>query len=59
MRVDDDLDEMSRDELIAEAKKLRAGIRTWRPTLRRQIARHIATTELHLSGAALRDDPAL
>jgi hypothetical protein len=38
--MDDDLETMSRDELIAEARKLRAGIRTHRDSTGHQLCWH-------------------
>lgn len=38
--MDDDLDSMSRDDLIAEAKRLRAGIRTHRDSAGHDLCWH-------------------
>jgi hypothetical protein len=38
--VDEDLERLSRDELIAEAKKLRAGIRTHRDSTGHELCWH-------------------
>jgi len=38
--MDDDLDAMSREELVAEAKRLRAGIRTHRDSTGQELCWH-------------------